>query len=61
MDEPEQTVRHDGLSYEPAPALQRVLESIAALNLAKPAEDGPRKAALQDTLTLLGDNGFLGE
>ena len=59
MDELELTLRHYGLASEMAPAARKVLESIAALNLAKATEDGTRKGTLQETLTLLVNNGLL--
>ena len=59
MDELERTLRHYGLRSEMAPAVRKVLESIAGLNLAKATEDGTRKGTLQETLTLLVDNGLL--
>ena len=59
MDELEQTLRYYGLASEMAPAARKVLESIAALNIAKATEDGTRKGTLQETLTLLVDNGLL--
>jgi len=59
MDELQQTLRYYGLTSEMAPAVRRVLESIAALNLAKATEDGTRKGTLQETLALLVDNGLL--
>jgi 3-hydroxyisobutyrate dehydrogenase-like beta-hydroxyacid dehydrogenase len=59
MDELQQTLQYCGLTSEMAPAVRKVLESIAALNLAKATEDGTRKGSLQETLALLGDNGLI--
>lgn len=59
MKELEQTLHHYGRASEMALAVRRVLESIAALNLAKSAADGKRKGTLQDTLTLFIHNGLL--
>ncbi|MEW6671911.1 MAG: DUF1932 domain-containing protein [Thermodesulfobacteriota bacterium] len=59
MAELEQTLQHYGLSSEMAPATRKVLESIAALGLAKAAADGTRRGTLQETLTLLGEYGLL--
>jgi len=59
MDELQQTLQYYGLTSEMAPAVRKVLESIAALNLAKATGDGTRQGSLQETLALLGDNGLL--
>jgi len=58
MDELERTLRHYGLRSEMAPAVRKVLESIATLDLATAAADGTCKGTLQETLTLLVDNGW---
>ena len=61
MDELERTLRHYGLRSEMAPAVRKVLESIAALDLATAVAEGTHRGTLQETLTLLLDNGLLGK
>jgi len=59
MDELERTLRHYGLRSEMAPAVRKVLESIATLDLATADTVPARKGTWQETLTLLLNKGLL--
>jgi len=59
MEELDRTFQHYGLKSEMAPAAQKVLESIAALNLGQASADGTRKGTLLETLKLFNDKGLL--
>lgn len=59
MVELSQTFRHYGLKTIMAPATQKVLKSIATLNLGKPSEKGVREGALLETLELFFQSGLL--
>jgi 3-hydroxyisobutyrate dehydrogenase-like beta-hydroxyacid dehydrogenase len=59
MVELSQTFRHHGLKTIMAPATEKVLKSIAALNLGKPSERGVREGGLLETLELFFQSGLL--
>jgi 3-hydroxyisobutyrate dehydrogenase-like beta-hydroxyacid dehydrogenase len=59
MDELKRTFNHHGLESFLAPAVQRVLESIAALETGKASESGARQGDLQETLELFYQKGLL--
>ena len=59
MDELKRTFQHHGLDSFMAPAAQKVLEAIAALNLDTASESGARQGDLQETLELFFDKGLL--
>jgi 3-hydroxyisobutyrate dehydrogenase-like beta-hydroxyacid dehydrogenase len=59
MDELKRTFNHHGMSSFMAPAVQKVLESIAALEAGKASESGARQGDLQETLELFYQKGLL--
>jgi 3-hydroxyisobutyrate dehydrogenase-like beta-hydroxyacid dehydrogenase len=59
MDELTRTFNHHGLNSFMAPAVQKVLESIAALDTGKASDDGARQGDLSDTLELFYQKGLL--
>lgn len=59
MDELKRTFQHQGLECFMAPAAQKVLESIAALETGKASESGARPGDLQETLELFYEKGLL--
>ena len=59
MDELKRTFNHHGLESFMAPAVQKVLESIAALETGKASDSGARQGDLQETLELFYDKGLL--
>jgi len=59
MDELKRTFNHHGLNSFMAPAVQRVLESIAALETGKASDSGARQGDLQETLELFYQKGLL--
>ncbi len=61
MAELTQTFRHYGLEAIMAPATQKVLMGIAALNVGSASEVGVREGALLDTLELFFQSGLLQE
>lgn len=61
MDELGRTFRHHGLKPVMAPATQKVLKAIAALNAGKVSETGAREGALLGTLELFFQRGLFQE
>jgi len=61
MDELKRTFNHHGLSAFMAPAVKKVLQAIAALELDKPSETGAREGELVETLELFFQKGLLRE
>jgi 3-hydroxyisobutyrate dehydrogenase-like beta-hydroxyacid dehydrogenase len=59
MDELKRTFDHHGMKSYMAPAVQKVLEAVAALNLEQPADDGARSGDLVETLELFYQKGLL--
>ena len=59
MDELKRTFNHHGMESFMAPAVQKVLESIAALEIGKASESGARQGDLQETLELFYQKGLL--
>jgi len=59
MDELKRTFNHHGLNSFMAPAVQRVLELIAALETGKASDSGARQGDLQETLELFYQKGLL--
>jgi hypothetical protein len=59
MDELKRTFQHHGLDSFMAPAAQKVLEGIAALDTGKASESGARQGDLQETLELFYEKGLL--
>jgi 3-hydroxyisobutyrate dehydrogenase-like beta-hydroxyacid dehydrogenase len=59
MDELKRTFNHHGMESFMAPAVQKVLESIAALEIEKASESGARQGDLQETLELFYQKGLL--
>jgi 3-hydroxyisobutyrate dehydrogenase-like beta-hydroxyacid dehydrogenase len=59
MDELKRTFKHHGLESFMAPAVQKVLESIAALDTGQASDRGARQGDLQETLELLYKKGLL--
>jgi hypothetical protein len=59
MDELKRTFNHHGMNSFMAPAVQRVLESIAALETGKASDSGARQGDLQETLELFYQKGLL--
>ncbi len=59
MDELKRTFNHHGMNSIMAPAVQRVLESIAALEIGKASDSGARQGDLQETLELFYRKGLL--
>jgi 3-hydroxyisobutyrate dehydrogenase-like beta-hydroxyacid dehydrogenase len=61
MGELRATFRHHGLKAVIAPATQKILEQIAALDCGKPSESGGREGDLLETLELFFQRGLLQE
>jgi 3-hydroxyisobutyrate dehydrogenase-like beta-hydroxyacid dehydrogenase len=59
MDELKRTFNHHGMDSFMAPAVQKVLEAIAALKAEKASESGARAGDLQETLELFYNSGLL--
>ncbi|HEX9788314.1 MAG TPA: DUF1932 domain-containing protein, partial [Candidatus Binatia bacterium] len=59
MDELKRTFNHHGLNSFMAPAVQKVLESIAALETAQASASGARQGDLKETLELFYQKGLL--
>ena len=59
MDELKRTFNHHGMESFMAPAVQKVLESIAGLETGKPSDSGARQGDLQETLELFYQKGLL--
>jgi 3-hydroxyisobutyrate dehydrogenase-like beta-hydroxyacid dehydrogenase len=59
MDELKRTFNHHGMESFMAPAVQKVLESIAALDTGQASESGARQGDLQETLELFYQKGLL--
>lgn len=59
MDELKRTFKSHGLDSYMAPAAQKVLQAIAALNLGRASEDGARQGELLETLELYYERGLL--
>ena len=59
MRELTETYRHYGLEAVIAPATRRILEQIAALDLAEPSESGAREGDLLQALELFAERGLL--
>lgn len=59
MDELKRTFNHNGLDSFMAPAVQKVLEAIAALDTGKASEVGGRQGDLSETLELFYQKGLL--
>jgi 3-hydroxyisobutyrate dehydrogenase-like beta-hydroxyacid dehydrogenase len=61
MDELKRTFNHHGMAAFMAPAAQKVLQSIAALEVGKASETGAREGDLLETLELFFQKGLLRE
>jgi L-threonate 2-dehydrogenase len=61
MAELRETFRHNGLKAVIAPATQKILRQIAALDCGKPSETGGREGDLHETLELFFQRGLLQE
>jgi 3-hydroxyisobutyrate dehydrogenase-like beta-hydroxyacid dehydrogenase len=59
MDELKRTFSHHGLNSFMAPAVQKVLEAIAALDAGRASDDGARQGDLSETLELFYQKGLL--
>ena len=59
MDELKRTFNHHGMDSFMAPAAQKVLEAIAALEVGKASASGVREGDLQETLELFYKKGLL--
>ena len=59
MDELKRTFNHHGMDSFMAPAVQKVLEAIAALEAGKASASGAREGDLQETLELFYKKGLL--
>ena len=59
MDELKRTFNHHGLNSFMAPAAQKVLEAIAALDTGRASQDGARQGDLSETLELFYQKGLL--
>ena len=59
MDELKRTFNHHGMESFMAPAVQKVLESIGALESGQASESGARQGDLQETLELFYQKGLL--
>jgi putative dehydrogenase len=59
MDELKRTFNHHGMNSFMAPAVQKVLEAIAALKLGQASASGARQGDLQETLELFYQKGLL--
>jgi 3-hydroxyisobutyrate dehydrogenase-like beta-hydroxyacid dehydrogenase len=61
MDELKRTFNHHGMKSFMAPAAQKVLQAIAALDVSKPSDSGAREGELLETLELFFEKGLLRE
>jgi 3-hydroxyisobutyrate dehydrogenase-like beta-hydroxyacid dehydrogenase len=61
MDELKRTFNHHGMKSFMAPAAQKVLQSIAGLDIGKASDSGAREGNLLDTLELFFERGLLQE
>jgi L-threonate 2-dehydrogenase len=61
MDELKRTFNHHGMRSFMAPAAQKVLQAIAALDVSKPSDSGAREGELLETLELFFGKGLLQE
>jgi 3-hydroxyisobutyrate dehydrogenase-like beta-hydroxyacid dehydrogenase len=61
MDELKRTFNHHGMKNFMAPAVQKVLQSIAALDVGKASDSGAREGDLLDTVELFFQKGLLRE
>jgi 3-hydroxyisobutyrate dehydrogenase-like beta-hydroxyacid dehydrogenase len=61
MDELKRTFNHHGMTAFMAPAVKKVLQSIAALEIGKASEIGAREGELLETLELFFEKGLLRE
>jgi hypothetical protein len=59
MDELKRTFNHHGMNSFMAPAVQQVLEAIAALDVGQASASGARQGDLQETLELFYKKGLL--
>jgi 3-hydroxyisobutyrate dehydrogenase-like beta-hydroxyacid dehydrogenase len=59
MDELKRTFNHHGMESYMAPAVQKVLEAIAALDTGRASDDGARQGDLSETLELFYQKGLL--
>lgn len=59
MDELKRTFNHHGMQSFMAPASQKVLEAIAALDTGRASDDGARQGDLSETLELFYQKGLL--
>jgi hypothetical protein len=59
MDELKRTFNQHGMDSFMAPAAQKVLEAIAALETGRPSASGARQGDLQETLELFYEKGLL--
>jgi 3-hydroxyisobutyrate dehydrogenase-like beta-hydroxyacid dehydrogenase len=59
MDELKRTFNHHGMKSFMAPAAQKVLQAIAALDAGKPSDSGARERELLETLELFFEKGLL--
>ena len=59
MDELKRTFNHHGMDSFMAPAVQKVLEAIAALEVGKASASGAREGDLPETLELFYKRGLL--
>jgi 3-hydroxyisobutyrate dehydrogenase-like beta-hydroxyacid dehydrogenase len=59
MDELKKTFNHHGMKSHLAPAVQKVLEAIAELDIGQASDDGARAGDLMETLELFYQNGLL--
>jgi len=59
MDELKRTFAHHGMKPHMAPAVQKVLEAIAALDAGQPSASGERQGDLAETLELFYEKGLL--
>ncbi|MFQ5683915.1 MAG: DUF1932 domain-containing protein [Candidatus Binatia bacterium] len=61
MSELSRMFRHHGLTAVMAPAVRKILQSIAALNVGRASEIGVREGTLRGTVELLFERGLLNE
>ncbi|HYT54527.1 MAG TPA: DUF1932 domain-containing protein [Verrucomicrobiae bacterium] len=59
MDELKRTFNHHGMKSYMAPAVQKVLEAIAELNVGQASDDGARAGELMETLEFFYQKGLL--
>jgi 3-hydroxyisobutyrate dehydrogenase-like beta-hydroxyacid dehydrogenase len=61
MDELKRTFNHHGMKSFMAPAAQKVLQAVAALDVSKPSDSGAREGELLETLEIFFEKGLLHE